>query len=66
MAYGLIMILGGVFCIFCAYKDYDWFMNNYKARGFVRLFGRDGARRFYIGLGIFIVFCGVVMTVYPS
>ncbi len=59
----IILILGGAFSIFCAYKDYDWFMDNYKARPFVKLFGRDGARKFYIFLGIFIIVCGIVITV---
>ena len=61
MIYGAFIILGGVFCIFCAYKDYDWFMGSSKAWLFVKMFGRDGARKFYIGLGTFIVLCGAVM-----
>ena len=51
----------GIFCIFCAYKDYDWFMNSHKARVFVRLFGRNGARIFYMGLGAFVVVIGLVL-----
>ncbi len=64
MLSGMFIIFAGIFSIFCAYKDYDWFMNNYRARPFVKLFGRDGARRFYIGLGIFIIVCGLALTVY--
>ena len=64
MIYGALIMLGGLFCIFCACKDYDWFMNNYKARPFIKLFGREGARRFYIGLGIFILFCGLIAALY--
>ncbi len=56
-----IMLLGGVFCLYCAYKDYDWFMNSSKARLFVRLFGREGARRFYMGLGIFIIIMSLIL-----
>jgi hypothetical protein len=62
MICGLIVIFGGIFCSWCAYNDYDWFMNNYKARLFVRLFGRDGARKFYIGLGIFLILAGIVLA----
>ena len=51
----------GFFCIFCAYKDYDWFMNSSKARFWVKVLGRDGARKFYMGLGAFIIAVGVVL-----
>lgn len=57
----LIVILIGGFSIFCAYKDYDWFMNNSKARFWVKVLGRDGARKFYMGLGAFIIAVGVVL-----
>lgn len=46
---------GGMFAIFCAVMDYDWFMNNSRAWGFVKLFGRNGARVFYILLGLFLI-----------
>ena len=61
MIYGLLTIAAGVFCIYCAYKDYDWFMGSSKAWLFVKMFGRDGARKFYIGLGAFIIMCGLTM-----
>lgn len=57
----LIVILIGGFSIFCAYKDYDWFMNDSKARFWVKVLGRDGARKFYMGLGTFIIALGVVL-----
>ncbi|MBR0528311.1 MAG: immunity 17 family protein [Ruminococcus sp.] len=53
----------GFFAIFCAYKDYDWFMNSHKARIFVKLFGRNGARIFYMGLGVFIVVIGLLLVI---
>ncbi|MCR5540717.1 MAG: immunity 17 family protein [Ruminococcus sp.] len=53
----------GFFCIFCAYKDYDWFMNSSKARLWVRLLGRDGARKFYMGLGVVIVALGIMLSI---
>ncbi|SDA21152.1 Immunity protein 17 [Ruminococcus sp. YE71] len=59
----IAIILCGVFCIFCAYKDYDWFMNNYKARPLVKLLGRNGARVFYIIIGIMFVLCGIFIKV---
>lgn len=51
----LVFILGGAFSIFCSVKDYDWFFNNHRAKPFVFLLGRNGARVFYILLGIFII-----------
>ena len=54
----------GFFAIFCAYKDYDWFMNSNKARLFVKLFGRNGARKFYMGLGVFIIIMGLWLVIF--
>jgi len=51
----MFQILGGVFSIVCAVRDYDWFMNHPKAWLFVKLFGRNGARVFYVVLGVLIV-----------
>lgn len=52
----------GVFAIVCAWCDFDWFMENYRARLFVSLLGRDGARRFYIFLGCVLVAFGLLIT----
>lgn len=43
----------GVFVIAAAVLDWDWFFTNWRARFFVNLFGRDGARLFYALLGVF-------------
>ncbi len=51
----IIIFLAGLFSVFCAAKDYDWFMNNSKAWLFVKLFGRNGARVFYILLGLVLI-----------
>jgi hypothetical protein len=53
--------LGGIFAIVGAVGDWDWFMTNNKARIFVSLFGRTGARIFYIVLGLFLVGLAVWM-----
>ena len=58
--YWLVIVFVGVLCTYCAYKDYDWFFGSYKARPFIRLFGRDGARKLYMGLGIFLTLVGAV------
>lgn len=62
----LFAVFGGVFTIFCSYKDYDWFFNNYRARPFVALFGRNGARIFYYILGIILIILGFVLMSLPA
>ena len=56
----LSIIAIGIFTIFCAFMDYDWFLNHYKAKFFVALFGRNGARVFYIILGVILIFLGLM------
>jgi hypothetical protein len=56
-----VLLLAGVFCAFCAFKDYDWFMNNRKAWLIVKIFGRRIARAFYIVLGLLLAGAGCVM-----
>ncbi|MBA3868352.1 MAG: immunity 17 family protein [Anaerolineae bacterium] len=56
----LLMIVIGLFSIVAGILDWDWFMNNWRARFFVNVFGRNGARAFYIGLGIFIIAVALV------
>ena len=36
-------------------RNWDWFFNNYRARLFVKWFGREGARRVYFVLGTVIL-----------
>ena len=43
--------------------DFNWFMNNRKARLFVKLFGRNGARIFYTILGVLFVVAGIYFMV---
>lgn len=48
-------------CIAAAVGDWDWFFENMRARLFVHLFGRDGARVFYALLGAFVMFAALFM-----
>lgn len=41
--------------------DWDFFFRNYKAAPLVRLLGRQGARKFYIGLGIVFVLAAIFL-----
>lgn len=57
----IIFVLAGVFSLLSSVKNFDWFFNNSKAKPFVKLFGRNGARIFYSILGIFIIILGLVL-----
>jgi hypothetical protein len=54
VAIGLFAIAGGV-------MDWEWFMNSRRAWLFVKLFGRNGARVFYVLLGAGIAVVGVLV-----
>ena len=51
---GLLAVIG-LFCILCSVGNYDWFFENRRAKPFVRMFGRKGARILYFAFGIFLV-----------
>ncbi|CAG0980261.1 hypothetical protein PLCT2_01864 [Planctomycetaceae bacterium] len=55
--------LAGLFSIICAAADFDWFMENRKAQFFVTVFGRNGARVFYVCLGLFLIGLGVFIAI---
>ena len=59
---GLFLVLGGLFAIAGGFFDWDWFMRNRKARAFVSLLGRSGARIFYCVLGSAIAILGLLIT----
>ncbi|NBX37155.1 MAG: hypothetical protein EBR10_08040 [Planctomycetes bacterium] len=58
----LIFIAGGVFSIYGAVTDWDWFINHHKARFYVSILGRSGARVFYGVLGIVLIVLGALMA----
>jgi small neutral amino acid transporter SnatA (MarC family) len=51
---GILLIAAGLFAIAGAVLNWEWFMNARKARTIVGLFGRTGARVFYVILGLFL------------
>ena len=59
---GLILIAGGVFAVLGAALDWDFFMESRKARLFVGMFGRNGARAFYGVLGTGLAIFGLLGT----
>jgi hypothetical protein len=59
---GLLLVAAGIFCVCGAVLNWDFFMNNSRAWLFVKIFGRNGARFFYVLLGAAITIGGVLMT----
>lgn len=55
----LILCLVGGFCILSSVLNWDWFFNDRKARVIVAIFGRTGARIFYILMGTAIIVGGL-------
>lgn len=56
MYLGIILILAGVFTVTGAICNWDFFMNSFKSRFWVKLLGRNKTRIFYgiVGTGIII------------
>ena len=63
---GLFVIAIGAFVLTAVFKDWDWFLLNRRARLFVSLFGRSGARVFYAILGAVFLLGGVVLLFTPA
>lgn len=59
---GFIFIISGLFIFICAWKDWDWFMNNKKAKFFNTVVGRGKMRYFYFILSIGMVVAGALIT----
>ena len=59
---GLLFVALGVFTALAAALDWDWFMEDRKARFIVRLFGRGGARMLYALLGFGFIVLGAFVA----
>jgi len=59
---GFIFVVGGIFSIVCAVMNFNWFMENRKAKLFVTLLSRNGARIFYSIIGAGLVVAGFLMV----
>ena len=56
VAAGLVTAAGGVF-------NWEWFMNNRRARLLSKIITRSGARVLYVVLGVGFVITGTLMTI---
>ena len=63
---GVVGILVGAFSTWCAFQDYNWFMNSRKARFMVWVFGRKNVRAFYIVLGVVLMLAGFCYLLYQA
>ena len=59
---GLIFVAIGIFTVSAAIGNWNWFMNNRKARFIVKIFTRNGARYFYGFLGFGFLIFGLLAT----
>ena len=60
MVQKIIGILAGVFSFCGGYFGWGFFVNNYKFKGFQKIFGEHGARIFYMILGIVIIVLSII------
>ena len=60
MSSGIILILVGLFSMAGGYFNWNWFMENRRARFFSKILGsRTRGRIFYIVLGTFVIIFGI-------
>ena len=59
---GLFLAAAGLFSIAGAVMNWNWFMLNRRARLFVTLFGRGGARVAYVIIGLVLIGMGVLVA----
>jgi hypothetical protein len=60
-AVGLLIVGIGLFSLGGAIFNWNWFLSNWRAKPFVRIFGRDGTRLFYGLLGVVFIVIGVLI-----
>jgi hypothetical protein len=58
----IILILIGLFTAAGGVFGWDWFIGHWRARLFVKLFGYNGARIFYVVFGFVIVGIGMTLS----
>ena len=61
MYLGLILIAAGLFTFCGAFFNWEFFMNSFKSRFWVKILGRNNARILYGIIGIAIVVGGLII-----
>ena len=56
----IAVMLCGIFCFCGGYFSWNFFVNNHKFRNIQRFIGRNGARIFYMILGVLLVVVGLI------
>ncbi|WP_072697110.1 Imm17 family immunity protein [Desulfovibrio litoralis] len=57
----LVLIAIGLFTVWCSIKEYDFFMNDRRAKFMIKILGRKGTRIFYIIFGSVFLLVGVFL-----
>lgn len=60
---GIVLMAFGIFTLAAAVGNWNWFMNNRKARFIVKIFTREGARYFYGFIGLGFILAGLLGTI---
>ena len=58
---GVTLALIGLMTMVAAVRNWEWFFTHYRARLFVKWFGRERARRVYFVIGALMVALGLFM-----
>jgi hypothetical protein len=56
----LFLLISGIVSFLGAWQQWDWFMNNHKAKFISMFLGKTGARIFYILIGIVLAVGGTL------
>ena len=56
----VVLILAGAYTLLGGLLNWSWFMNSRKAAWIVRIIGPQGARLFYLIVGVVLIVLGVL------
>lgn len=59
--YAVVVFALGFYLFIGAYKNYDWFFSVRRMKRTVDIMGREGARNFYIVVGIIVMIVAIVL-----
>ena len=63
---GIVTVLVGMFTFVASSLNLEFFFNNKRAAVFIKLFGRKGARIFYMILGAFMMYVAYLIYMGPA